>query len=244
MDVARLKHPVVRLLGHATARDTACGSSSASRRRTSSATSGAWVTSMSGMPPRYCRVMAAIAFYTLIMTWRALRLTALAAAIPALAIVPGSSSVALPDAPSISETGGTVVVDGVVMPGDGPRALDRRQLGTLTPVGPGPISDCYPIGKVRPTEPGPVTLPRAPPRLPGPVPIPEVQNNCASEQRPGPIGRDQETAAEPLEQARRLPPSGSRRNTGAVARNTTSPAPRSPAGRWRSSAPSTRSTAG
>jgi hypothetical protein len=114
------------------------------------------------------------------------RLTALVAAVPAIALLPGASSVAVLDSPSNSGRHEIVVADAEVKSSEPSRIPGRLKLESIAPVSPRSTFDCFPIGRVRPTKPGAVKMPHATPIRPGPVPLPTVTTTCAVEQVPLP----------------------------------------------------------
>ncbi len=121
------------------------------------------------------------------MNKRTLRLTAMSAAVAALVIVPQSSSVAMLDASS-----GAVNARHVSAAGEHEADVTPRAPIDLGPrpnasSGPSPAQDCFPIGQVEPTNPRATELPEVAPRVPPPVPIPEVTTACTPGRVPAPL---------------------------------------------------------
>jgi hypothetical protein len=116
------------------------------------------------------------------MRGRTLRLMALVAAVPVAAVMLGTSSVAMPEAPSSwgsHEVPGPDAEDGS---GEPARISDRLELDRTGPAGPRFVLDCYPIGRIKPTKPGAIKMPHSTPIRPGPVPMPHVTITCKFEQ--------------------------------------------------------------
>ena len=85
----------------------------------------------------------------------------------------GPSTVTGSDSGSLASTGPALLVDR-----RGPAATQRTR--PTRPTLPRSSVVCFPIGRAEPTRPATPGLPRAAPRMPGPVPIPEVAITCSN----------------------------------------------------------------
>lgn len=112
------------------------------------------------------------------------RTAALVAALPVLALASSGAGVAAgPPTVTGADRGSTATA--------GPGPLVERQ-APVAPLAPDRTSprlpapprssvDCFPIGRVEPARPGTFVLPGVEPRVPGPVPLPELATSCDSD---------------------------------------------------------------